>query len=189
MRKVASTMVLASLVSVSVPAVAATYVVDANSSATSLGAVVAGQRYRFSTTGIVDLVGDPVPGRFSVDADGIPVQPVTVPGYEGFNPSGSTTADGQSGPLPGVNFGALIGNFGGATPYFRIGSSLTTTFAQSGEIFGRVNDINTNNSGSFTVSVSAIPEPATWGMLILGFGVMGGAMRRRAKHTMRVTFG
>ena len=33
---------------------------------------------------------------------------------------------------------------------------------------------------------TAVPEPATWGMMILGFGLVGGAMRRRAK--VRVAF-
>lgn len=28
---------------------------------------------------------------------------------------------------------------------------------------------------------TAVPEPATWGMLILGFGMAGGALRRRSK--------
>ena len=29
-----------------------------------------------------------------------------------------------------------------------------------------------------TVTVSVAPEPTTWAMLLLGFGVMGGALRR-----------
>ncbi|MEP2102427.1 MAG: NF038122 family metalloprotease [Parasphingorhabdus sp.] len=35
---------------------------------------------------------------------------------------------------------------------------------------------NTNN-----INVAAVPEPATWGMMILGFGMVGGALRRRRK--------
>ncbi len=35
---------------------------------------------------------------------------------------------------------------------------------------------NTNN-----IQVAAVPEPATWGMMILGFGLVGGALRRRRK--------
>lgn len=33
---------------------------------------------------------------------------------------------------------------------------------------------------TFTPIPPAVPEPATWAMLILGFGAVGGAMRRRA---------
>ena len=28
-------------------------------------------------------------------------------------------------------------------------------------------------------SVGAVPEPATWAMMIVGFGLVGGALRRR----------
>lgn len=33
------------------------------------------------------------------------------------------------------------------------------------------------------LSISAVPEPATWAMMIGGFGLVGGAMRRRAART------
>ena len=41
--------------------------------------------------------------------------------------------------------------------------------------------------GSFggTVSFAAVPEPATWGLMILGFGLIGGALRRRQKVAVR----
>ena len=35
---------------------------------------------------------------------------------------------------------------------------------------------------------AAAPEPATWGMMILGFGVVGTAMRRRQKLATRVSY-
>ncbi len=35
------------------------------------------------------------------------------------------------------------------------------------------------------VTAGAVPEPATWAMLIAGFGVIGGAMRRRRAPTLR----
>ncbi len=34
----------------------------------------------------------------------------------------------------------------------------------------------------------AVPEPATWAMMIGGFGLVGGAMRRRRKATPKVSF-
>ena len=43
-----------------------------------------------------------------------------------------------------------------------------------------------SNAGGISAGV---PEPATWGMLILGFGAIGGAARtRRARASVRVTF-
>ena len=39
------------------------------------------------------------------------------------------------------------------------------------------------------VSIAAVPEPATWLMMILGFGLVGGAMRYRQRHPVKVSFG
>jgi choice-of-anchor C domain-containing protein len=54
------------------------------------------------------------------------------------------------------------------------GASTILSFASdpatSGGAFGAALD---------NVSIAAVPEPATWMMLILGFGLVGGAMRRR----------
>jgi hypothetical protein len=39
-----------------------------------------------------------------------------------------------------------------------------------------------NGTGSVTVTpvtTPGVPEPATWAMMILGFGLLGGAIRRR----------
>lgn len=36
-----------------------------------------------------------------------------------------------------------------------------------------------NGSYSGTLTLGAVPEPATWAFLILGFGLIGGAIRRR----------
>ena len=38
-------------------------------------------------------------------------------------------------------------------------------------------------SYSAMTALGAVPEPATWAMLLLGFGVMGGAMRTRARQS------
>jgi hypothetical protein len=38
-----------------------------------------------------------------------------------------------------------------------------------------------NNVGSFSAAVSGVPEPATWAMMLLGFGGLGAAMRSRRK--------
>jgi PEP-CTERM motif len=40
-------------------------------------------------------------------------------------------------------------------------------------------DIFTIAAGTYTLSVSAVPEPAAWMLMILGIGITGAAMRRR----------
>lgn len=51
---------------------------------------------------------------------------------------------------------------------------------------------NLNGRGAinyaFRVTVAAVPEPATWAMLVLGFGVLGGAMRSRRAPRMALTY-
>lgn len=46
-----------------------------------------------------------------------------------------------------------------------------------------------NGCVSFAPSaISAVPEPATWALMILGFGAVGGAMRRRQQVAATVRF-
>jgi hypothetical protein len=55
-----------------------------------------------------------------------------------------------------------------------VGASITTT------------DPAGLNYDNFTfVETGAVPEPATWAMLILGFGVLGNTMRRRSRGMTR----
>jgi opacity protein-like surface antigen len=43
---------------------------------------------------------------------------------------------------------------------------------------------SSGNSFEFdNISVSAVPEPATWGLMIAGFGLLGGALRQRRNAT------
>jgi len=63
---------------------------------------------------------------------------------------------------------------------FLIGQALTAgvkTLSIGGTSTG-----NGSYGGSITFSAAAVPEPATWAMMIGGLGLVGGAMRRRAKH-------
>lgn len=44
------------------------------------------------------------------------------------------------------------------------------------------------NSFEFDNLAAAVPEPAMWGMMILGFGLVGGALRRRPSTTAKLRF-
>ncbi len=39
---------------------------------------------------------------------------------------------------------------------------------------------------SFNAEAPSVPEPATWGMMVFGFGIAGGAMRRRPQVAARL---
>jgi hypothetical protein len=56
----------------------------------------------------------------------------------------------------------------------------------AGDIFGVIVDRNGNYGGDSTaLSFSAaVPEPATWGMMLVGFGMVGAVLRRRTARTV-----
>ncbi len=57
-----------------------------------------------------------------------------------------------------------------------------TSAAGTGFAFpGSINNISTGGrfGANFQFSVAAVPEPQSWALMIVGFGLVGGAMRRR----------
>jgi len=52
----------------------------------------------------------------------------------------------------------------------------------------RIDLSNLSVSSVLAPVIPAVPEPVTWAMMVLGFGVVGGAMRRR-KAVVRVSYG
>ncbi len=74
--------------------------------------------------------------------------------------------------LRGLEPGALPG-FGDWINVFDNGSNLYTVS------YDFKNDGATQDQARFMINVSAVPEPATWAMMIMGFGLAGTAIRRR----------
>ena len=70
----------------------------------------------------------------------------------------------------------------GARDYFQYqlfgADGINSTPLKTGFIDSRLLQNSDKTNGAVNL-VSFVPEPATWAMLILGFGVIGGAMRRR----------
>lgn len=85
--------------------------------------------------------------------------------------SGKSVASWAADPtLAGWNVvGVSVGHGGGAGAGYRAFADNVTLTTKSG----------TTTYNFELASTGAVPEPATWGMMILGFGVVGYALRRR----------
>ena len=62
----------------------------------------------------------------------------------------------------------------------------------TGDLYPGANDstaLDPNvNYVRFTLQAAAVPETATWGMMITGFGMIGGGLRSR-RRSRRISFG
>ena len=82
----------------------------------------------------------------------------------------------------GILVGSSASIVTNATPTF-LGNSYT----------GTVDEVRINGQNGFSVfddvtyASGAIPEPAAWALMLAGFGLVGGAMRRR-QTSVRVTY-
>lgn len=65
--------------------------------------------------------------------------------------------------------GASVNISGGSV----LGSVISDSFHSEGAMIGG------NGYQGFSASANAVPEPATWALMIVGFGMIGAAMRRR----------
>lgn len=100
----------------------------------------------------------------------------------------------------GQNYVAYITAFGNAGPAGTTTMRLGTSNPDLGHfVWNNTSDPKGNASwnyfanfgnAQFEAVFGAVPEPTTWAMMILGFGVIGGAMRRRkAQVRTAVSFG
>ena len=75
-------------------------------------------------------------------------------------------------------FGGLIVDVGPNTRFDALGPQLFTGPTNAPTFL--TGTFLTNHG---TVTISAVPESATWGMMLVGFGMMGGALRYRRRTT------
>lgn len=95
---------------------------------------------------------------------------------------GDGAASGGLGPiLGGGYYDSAATSFAASGKY----SQRFTVGAGQSANFYLYDDALSDNSGGVSLSLAAVPEPATWAMLILGMGVVGAAMRRRRTMTVR----
>lgn len=176
----------AALASVSAPAMSATVVVDAfaNSSSGGVG----------KATGVVLSSGSFFTVSAALDdlwASGALPRWSNANGMTGDLFATGTDESGEAvGTLIGINhglwnqnsisahYGTLVGEINGI--YQALGASFAGNAWASGELKLYYWDSNNgDNIGSVAVDVAAVPEPATWAMMVGGLAVAGVAMRRR----------
>lgn len=93
-------------------------------------------------------------------------------------------------PLAGFTPSNNIQNFlVGAVPAFSPTSTYTFLVNTGAALpstlyFGVTDGVYTDNGGRFSITINAVPEPASWALLIGGFGLTGAAMRRRRQTTV-----
>jgi hypothetical protein len=145
----------------------------------------------FTNGGAVSLVGS-YSLRVLADQDGQLYQATFVFGPFG-QPGGTWNSLSQTGILAS-NFSTLdAGNFTGSGVVGGLnfgGDAITFGFAMraSGAVngdgspstFDQTNDLRADNF-VLTVNSAAIPEPASWAMMIVGLGAIGGLARKRRR--------
>lgn len=80
--------------------------------------------------------------------------------------------------LTGPGFDSPSGQFFGGDAY--AGGKLIAARTPYANCSGSANNCDANFRVTGENVVAAVPEPGTWAMMILGFGAVGGVMRRRA---------
>lgn len=99
--------------------------------------------------------------------------------------------------LVGNNSAQNASNFlVGSLPAYRNDNTYTFTLntglaqsAASQLFFGVSDGVFSDNSGSYSIQLSqAVPEPATWAMMLMGFGMIGFGLRSYQRKSTKVTY-
>jgi hypothetical protein len=97
--------------------------------------------------------------------------------YNGNTVIGSYTLQTIRAAIGGQDQDSFFANF-----YFTGGETYTSIkFSQTVSCCGFESDNHTVGNFSSQTGTGVVPEPATWGMMVLGFGAMGTAMRTRKR--------
>ena len=135
-------------------------------------------------TRALDLSGS-APGSISQTLDTVAGQSYTVSFYMAGNPDGAPSTKAMSVDINGLGVQNYSFDASGVVSYANLGWTLETyTFVATGtSSVLTFTDLNTGSpygAALDNVSISAgVPEPASWALMIGGFGLAGSALRRR----------
>ena len=104
---------------------------------------------------------------------------------------GATFFFGDGAASGGLGPQATGGYYSTAAQSFAASDVFTSTFtlaAPRAVSFYLFDDNLGDNSGGVSLAVAAVPEPATWMLMLMGMAGVGFAMRRKEKQTLRVRY-
>lgn len=185
----------AALFSSPVAASATVVIVDAKANSTSGGTskdtgltFATGQQFRI-TSSTNDLWSSGALPRFS-DANGIVFRLAVAGDDSGQAPGtqiGSSTFGNYTQGNLSARYGSLVADLGNNT--FQLLGANGVFVSQGGPLKLAYFDSNSgDNSGFITFNITAVPEPATWALMLVGFGMIGFGLRSRRKQAVRVTY-
>ena len=105
---------------------------------------------------------------------------------DSFNVLTLSFTDGTSSTYTGGQITADNSYNSGSRTDADTNGRVTYTVSSGPSINGATFRSSGGNSFEFDNLAAAVPEPAAWGMMILGFGLVGGAMRRRPSTKLRL---
>lgn len=178
------------------------------SAATTVFAGVLGPEVAGATgTGLVKLTFDTTAHTLGVQVEwaGLSAGTTVAHVHCCVAPPGTVGVAVTPGTLPGFPVGVTAGSYsalidltlnGSYTAAFLTGSGGTAAGAeaallaglQAGQAYFNIHSTRFP-SGEIRSFPAPVPEPATWGLMIAGFGVIGGAMRARRRVVTRFEAG
>jgi len=169
------------------PATAATYLANYTISGISGPISSFSGSFRISYDPSVSLINDATPDAFSttIGATTFTIADTQLDVYRGANATVAGGTDwliGAFGKFPGDSNNGLSSR--GAADFrvrFMLDSNLNLVSARGGYSNPSASFDTTDATGIVSLNVTAVPEPATWALLLGGFGLVGLTMRSRRK--------
>ncbi|WP_299309990.1 PEPxxWA-CTERM sorting domain-containing protein [uncultured Croceicoccus sp.] len=107
----------------------------------------------------------------------------------GFRFSGPDIFDGQERTKQYISVQSTSLFTGSAsTPNYKLGTFKMSYMSHNEPKMGYWGTLSVSSVGSTPYTPGAVPEPSTWAMMLLGFGAIGYAMRRRQKIATQVSY-
>jgi hypothetical protein len=83
--------------------------------------------------------------------------------------------------------GIVTSGLNNGSVFIDFDNSLRSFTSAAGDFTFQVNDVSVSSNSAIQIlsgQIQAVPEPATWAMMLLGFGGIGMAMRRRRQPVL-----